>query len=112
MLDCNLNVKSIDFGLTIPTKTKTKVNLIKNSNSVTQSVTAVFEGTILSSSPEIMNWDKVGPACDIWALGCIIYEIIKFKSPFEGNNPLTVAKNICDKNILNITNCFKVNELT
>ena len=60
-------------------------------------MTAVFEGTILYSSPEIMNGDKVGPACDIWALGCIIYEMIKFKPPFEGNNPLTVAKNICDK---------------
>ena len=29
-------------------------------------------------------------------LGCIIYEMIKLKPPFSGDNSLTVAKNVCE----------------
>jgi serine/threonine protein kinase len=28
---------------------------------------------------------------DIWALGCILYEMITFKHPFEANNPASLC---------------------
>ena len=66
--------------------------------SLTQSVSPVFEGSIFYSAPELMNNDKVTYGCDIWALGCITYEMLKLKPPFDGDNPLTIAKNTCELN--------------
>ena len=99
MLDNNLNVKVIDFGLAIDTNEKKKKNMNNNNNNsiVNQSINnTVFEGSIYYCSPEIMNNLSVKYGCDIWALGCIIYEMLKLKVPFDGDNPLAIAKNICD----------------
>ena len=94
MLDYSFNVKLIDFGLTVEEKeNKGKVSTLLN-----QSVQPVFEGSVLYSSPEVMENDIITYKSDIWALGCIIYEMIKLKPPFTGDNPLTIAKNVCEGN--------------
>ena len=99
MLDNNFRVKLIDFGLTIEQSEKNdNISGVKNNSSLTQSVSPVFEGSIFYSAPEILNNDKVTVECDIWALGCIVYEMIKLKPPFDGDNPLTIAKNTCELN--------------
>lgn len=99
MLDNNFRVKLIDFGLTIEQSEKNdNISGVKNNTSLTQSVSPVFEGSIFYSAPEILNNDKVTVECDIWALGCIVYEMIKLKPPFDGDNPLTIAKNTCELN--------------
>ena len=90
-------IKLIDFGLAIDLNSprnneKEKINVIN------QSVSPEFEGSIFYSSPEVMNNELIDYSCDIWALGCILYEMIKLKPPFNGDNPLTIAKNICDLN--------------
>lgn len=41
-----------------------------------------FEGTALYLSPEIMNSQGCTGASDLWALGCIIYQMITGKTPF------------------------------
>ena len=33
-------------------------------------------------APELLNEDKCGPESDLWALGCIFYEMLHKKSPF------------------------------
>ena len=91
MLDYLFNVKLIDFGLTVE-ESKTK----KISTMLNQSVQFVFEGSVMYSSPEVMKNDIISYESDIWALGCIIYEMIKLKPPFSGDNSLTVAKNVCE----------------
>ena len=90
-------IKLIDFGLAID------LNLPRNNNNekeklnvINQSVSPEFEGSIFYSSPEVMNNELIDYSSDIWALGCILYEMIKLKPPFNGDNPLTIAKNICD----------------
>lgn len=99
MLDYSFNVKLIDFGLAVEqSENKGKVSTILN-----QSVQPVFEGSILYSSPEIMENDIITYESDIWALGCIIYEMIKLKPPFSGDNPLTIAKNVCEGNYEKLT---------
>ena len=91
MLDYSYNVKLIDFGLT-EEEGKTK----KASTILNQSVQFVFEGSVMYSSPEAMKNEIISYESDIWALGCIIYEMIKLKPPFSGDNSLTVANNVCE----------------
>ena len=91
MLDYSFNVKLIDFGLAVE-EGKTK----KVSNILNQSVQFVFEGSVMYSSPEVMKNEIISYESDIWALGCIIYEMIKLKPPFSGDNSLTVANNVCE----------------
>ena len=91
MLDYLFNVKLIDFGLTVEESKTKKVSTMLN-----QSVQFVFEGSVMYSSPEVMKNDIISYESDIWALGCIIYEMIKLKPPFSGDNSLTVANNVCE----------------
>ena len=91
MLDYLFNVKLIDFGLTVEEGKTKKVSTILN-----QSVQYVFEGSVMYSSPEVMKNEFISYESDIWALGCIIYEMIKLKPPFSGDNSLTVANNVCE----------------
>ena len=108
MLDYSFNVKLIDFGLTVEEKeNKGKVSTLLN-----QSVQPVFEGSVLYSSPEVMENDIITYKSDIWALGCIIYEMIKLKPPFTGDNPLTIAKNVCEGNFERLNeNDFKYEQI-
>ena len=108
MLDYSFNVKLIDFGLAVQeNENKGKVSTILN-----QSVQPVFEGSVFYSSPEVMENDIITFESDIWALGCIIYEMIKLKPPFSGDNPLTIAKNVCEGNYERLNeNDFKLEEI-
>ena len=108
MLDYSFNVKLIDFGLTVEeNENKGKVSTLLN-----QSVQPVFEGSVLYSSPEVMENDIISYKSDIWALGCIIYEMIKLRPPFSGDNPLTIAKNVCEGNYDRLTEKdFKLPEI-
>ena len=108
MLDYSFNVKLIDFGLAVQeNENRGKVSTLLN-----QSVQPVFEGSVFYSSPEIMKNDIINYESDIWALGCIIYEMIKLRPPFSGDNPLTIAKNVCEGNYEKLNeNDFKSEEI-
>lgn len=43
-------------------------------------------GTPLFMSPEIMLNQKYNDRIDIWALGCILYELAALKHPFKAHN--------------------------
>jgi serine/threonine protein kinase len=86
MLDNNFNVKLGDFGLAR-----------LDGNTLNQSIN-VFEGSILYSSPEVVKNQGYTEKSDIWSLGCIVYELLTLLPPFEGDNPLTVTKNIVELN--------------
>lgn len=45
-----------------------------------------FVGTAEYVSPELLNEKSVGKPCDVWALGCIIYQMIAGRPPFKATN--------------------------
>jgi len=49
-------------------------------------LTHTFVGTPLYLSPEICEERPYNEKSDIWALGCILYEMATFKHPFDASN--------------------------
>lgn len=45
-----------------------------------------FVGTAEYVSPELLNDKSVGKPCDVWAMGCIIFQMIAGRPPFKATN--------------------------
>ena len=58
-------------------------------------------GTPYYMSPEIMNGQRYNSKTDIWSLGCILYELLCLKLPFDGMNMRQLCHNIINSNPLN-----------
>ena len=50
-------------------------------------------------SPEMCQEEKYNEKCDVWALGCLIYEMSALKPPFNATNQLALAKRICEQEV-------------
>lgn len=53
-----------------------------------------FVGTAEYVSPEVLNDEQIGPECDLWALGCIIYRFMVGKTPFKDKTEYLIFENI------------------
>lgn len=53
-----------------------------------------FVGTAQYVSPEVLQSGPITPAADLWALGCIIYQMISGLPPFRGSNDYVIFKEI------------------
>jgi NIMA (never in mitosis gene a)-related kinase len=51
-------------------------------------------GTPYYMSPEIWNNIPYGNKCDVWSLGCLLYELATFKVPFEGYSVEDLARRV------------------
>ena len=77
-------VKVLDFGLAKPLEEPLRAS----SDSPTFKVTATDAGMILGTaaymSPEQARGEKVDKRTDMWAFGCVLYELLTGKQAFEG----------------------------
>jgi len=83
MLDIKDKVKITDFGL---------ASQRHSSGSVMESVV----GTVMYSCPELLTSRRYTEKADIWALGCILYQMATLSPPFIGSNPLSVTMRIVE----------------
>ena len=78
-----LEVKIIDFGLS-----RLFDSDGKSSNSRTLTATGALIGNPNYMSPEVCRGQKADRSSDIYSLGCVLYEMLTGKPPFENVDPI------------------------
>lgn len=94
LLDDNMHVKITDFGTAklLPDPREPRPPSEEASSSE-ESRAASFVGTAEYVSPELLTDKTAGKASDIWAYGCIIYQLLAGRPPFKaGTEYLTFQK--------------------
>ena len=91
MLDANYHLKVIDFGdaTYIESAGEDQEDLKSNEGDLfkqgaSQERRGTFVGTAFYVSPEMLNDNISCPESDLWALGCIIYQMFTGEVPFSG----------------------------
>lgn len=79
-------LKLADFGLSV----------IRAGNAQTSC------GTPLNMAPEMFSSNKYDKTVDIWSIGCVAYEILKEKHPFQAENLTTL--NLLQKQLVDCSN--------
>ncbi len=69
-------IKLVDFGIA-------KVQALEGRDAMTLTQTGEFFGSPLYMSPEQCKGEKIDGRCDIYALGCVMYECLSGVSPFQ-----------------------------
>lgn len=47
-------------------------------------------------SPEVVKNEPYGEKADIWALGCILYQMVALQPPFYSTNMLSLASKVAN----------------
>ncbi|MFI1157010.1 protein kinase [Streptomyces sioyaensis] len=69
-------VKVVDFGLAV----------LAEENSTALTTTGAFIGTAFYTAPERAMGQRGTAACDLYALGCVLYEALSGRPPFRTGN--------------------------
>ena len=75
-------VKVADFGIA-------RAITASSDDDLTQVGTVM--GTAAYFSPEQARGDAVDPRSDIYSLGCVLYELVVGRAPFQGDSPVSIA---------------------
>jgi eukaryotic-like serine/threonine-protein kinase len=79
-------IKILDFGLA---RLKPLLHDTNNSSTSTATETNTFLGTVGYLAPEQARGETVGPATDIFSLGCVLYEMVSGCRAFHGPTPVS-----------------------
>lgn len=80
MVDAEDRVKITDFGLAQP---------LHDQDST---LSVVIAGTPGYMAPEQLRDERVDPRADIFAVGCVLYQMLTGRRPFEGATPASVIE--------------------
>lgn len=102
LLDDKMHVKITDFGtakiLEIPKERQNDANGSGHGPSYECSAdserASSFVGTAEYVSPELLNHKGACKASDLWALGCIIYQLLVGRPPFKASNEFLTFQKI------------------
>ena len=89
-------VKVLDFGLAKAFAGDTSTEDIGNSPTLSQAATmqGVILGTAAYMSPEQARGKAVDKRTDIWAFGCVLYELLTRKPPFQGEDVTEILASV------------------
>jgi serine/threonine protein kinase/tetratricopeptide (TPR) repeat protein len=79
-------VKILDFGLALTWSVREMNSLSPTAPAHTMPGTMM--GTIGYMSPEQIRGETITAATDVFALGCVLYELVSGHRPFEGKSPM------------------------
>lgn len=63
-------------------------------------------GTPLYLSPEVINLQTYDHRVDVWAFGCVMYELATLEPPFIGENMRVLMSNILYKRPRYVQGCY------
>lgn len=90
LFDTNLSgderIVLVDFGLAFATDGDATTGRLTQEG--------VLSGTPDYMSPEQCRADEVGPACDVYALGCILHEMLTGRAPFRGEPAVLLSRHL------------------
>ncbi|KAI7901210.1 kinase-like domain-containing protein [Cokeromyces recurvatus] len=89
LLDDNLHIKVTDFG---SAKIIQENDNISGENEASSSRS--FVGTAEYVPPELLRSDPVSKEADLWAFGCVIYQMLSGKSPFKAATDYLIFQKI------------------
>ncbi|KAK3875040.1 hypothetical protein Pcinc_020074 [Petrolisthes cinctipes] len=89
LLDEDMHIKITDFGCA-KILTEDNVEAINDGRKRKSS----FVGTAQYVSPELLDSKTCGPGSDLWALGCIIYQMVSGLPPFRSKSEYFIYQKI------------------
>jgi serine/threonine protein kinase/tetratricopeptide (TPR) repeat protein len=89
-------IKLLDFGLAHTTGIAFSAE--SNQTATVESIAGGIVGTPSYMSPEQASGLPVGPASDIFSVGCVFYELLTGKQPFEGNSLVDILYAVLHQN--------------
>src|SRR5262244_2633872 len=89
------NVKVLDFGLAKAMENSPASTMQSNSPTIMSgSMPGVILGTAAYMSPEQARGHAVDKRADIWAFGCVLYEMLSGRQAFEGGSATDIIASV------------------
>ncbi|KAI9023052.1 kinase-like domain-containing protein [Phycomyces nitens] len=103
LLDDNMHIKITDFGSAkigivekedAMSSSKDTTEDGENANEKPQGRSRSFVGTAEYVSPELLRSEPTSKEADLWAFGCVLFQMLSGKSPFKAPTDYLIFQNI------------------